>query len=114
LGIALGLSKDWLDELFRFARRPDASLRLKEKKVKNKGKSKKKEKKRAVRAAGGFVEFCCDSLAATSPDWDPVQVRGDVLKYLDALEEKQEILKVGKKLPKQLLDPLFWREKRRG
>src|SRR5258705_215400 len=31
LGMALGLSKDWLTELFSFARKPDASLRLKEK-----------------------------------------------------------------------------------
>jgi len=103
LGLALGLSKDWLDELFRFARKPDAALRLKEK-IKNKGKPKKKEKKKGGKPVNGFVEFCCEALAATSPDWDPVQVRGAVLKYLDTLEEKNEVLKVGKKLPKQLLE----------
>jgi hypothetical protein len=104
LGMALGLSKDWLDELFSFARKPDAALRLKEK-FKSKAKLKKKKKKagKPGKPAEGFVEFCCDSLAATSPDWDPVAVRGAVLKYLDSLEERNEILKVGKKVPKELL-----------
>ena len=100
MGLALGLSKDWLDELFRFARKPDAVLRLKEK-IKNKSKFKKKKK--TGKPVNGFVEFCCDCLSATSPDWDPVQLRGAVLKYLDMLEEKQEIVKVGKRVPKELL-----------
>jgi thymidylate kinase len=99
MGIALGLSKEWLDELFRFVRKPDAAVRLKEK-VKRKNKSKKKDKKKP---ANSFVEFCCESLAATSPEWDPIQLREAVLQYLDTLEEKNEIWKLGKKLPKELL-----------
>jgi len=99
MGIALGLSKEWLDELFSFVRKPDAAVRLKEK-VKHKNKSKKKDKKKP---ASSFVEFCCDSLADTSPEWDPIQLREAVLQYLDTLEEKKEIWKLGKKLPKELL-----------
>jgi len=101
VGIALGLSKDWLDELFRFAPKPHAALLLKPK-IKKKDKSKKKKKK-VGKPAEGFVEFCCHSLAATSPDWDPVQVRDAVLRNLNALAEKREILSIGKKLPKELL-----------
>jgi len=101
VGAAIGLSKDWLTELFSFAPKPDACLRLKEK-AKLKDKSKKNKDKKQAKVEHGFVEFCCSTLAATSPDWDPVQVRGAVLKYFDDLEKKDEIVTVGKKLPKGL------------
>jgi hypothetical protein len=94
-GLAVGLSKDWLDELFSFARKPDAALRLKE-----------KPKKKTGNPGSGFVEFCCGTLAATSPDWDPAALRGAVQKYLDSLEDRQEIVRVGKKVPKELLAEL--------
>jgi thymidylate kinase len=107
VGVALGLSKDWLDELFSFAPKPDAVLRLKEK-LKAKGKTKKgkgksKAKKKAPKMEAGFVEYCCNALAATSPDWDPAEVRSGALRYLESLEENHEIQTVGKKPPKHLL-----------
>ena len=104
VGVAMGLSKDWLLELFSFAPKPATSLRLKEKaKVKdNYAKDKgKKDKKRSKREPG-FVEFCCNTLAATSPDWDPVEVRGAVMKYLDELGDKDGVVPVRKKLPPEL------------
>jgi len=96
-GVAAGLSKDWLKELFNFAPKPDCCLRLKEK-----AKGKSKDKKKGAKAPGGFVEFGCSTLAATSPDWDPAVLRAGILKYLEDLEESGEIRRFGKKLPKAL------------
>jgi thymidylate kinase len=83
-GLAAGLSKEWLDELFTFAAKPDFCFRLKEKK-KDKGKAKgaKKAKKKAAKNGGkapaavidGFVEFCAMSLAKNHPDWDAAEAR---------------------------------------
>jgi thymidylate kinase len=94
LGVAAGLPKEWLTELFGFAPKPDASFRLKEK-TKAKGKDKK-----AGKAMSGFVEFCCSTLGKNNPDWSLVEVRAGMLKYFDSLEEREEIRRLGKKLPK--------------
>ena len=48
----------------------------------------------------GFVEFCCSSLGKNNPDWSLVEVRAGMLKYFDNLEEREEIRRLGKKLPK--------------
>ncbi|MCX6626099.1 MAG: hypothetical protein NTW28_00520 [Candidatus Solibacter sp.] len=97
-GMATGLPKEWLKELFAFAPKADATLRLKEKK-KDKGKAKDKK---ADRAMAGFAEFCCSSLAKDHPDWDLADLRGGMLNYLAGLEGEDEIRRLGKKLPKAL------------
>jgi thymidylate kinase len=92
-GVASGLSLDWLQELFSFAPKADASFRLKESK-------KFKEKAKRKKAANGFVEFCFNTLAATYPDWNMPEAYTGMRRYLDTLEEKEEIRRLGKKLPK--------------
>jgi hypothetical protein len=94
-GVAAGLPQDWLRELFRFAPRPEARFRLKEK-------GKLREKEKNPKAAPGFVEFCCASLTAASGDWNAAAIRRGLLRHLDDLEGKGEIRKIGKKLPKAL------------
>lgn len=89
-GIAAGLPKEWLEELFRFAPKPAASFRLKEKK-------KNKEKKKRGDGEPGFVEFFCASLARHYPGWAPAAVRGEMLKYLKSLEELGQIHEFGNK-----------------
>ena len=88
-GIAAGLPKDWLDELFAFAPRPDACFRLKEK-------AKAKPKK----SVHGFVEFSSKLLAADSAAWNAAAMRAAILKHFDALEEGGQIRRLGRKLPK--------------
>src|ERR1035441_8456361 len=83
-GLAAGLPKEWLDELFRFAPKPAASFRLKEKK-------KTREKKKDANGQPGFVEFFCASLARHYPGWETAEVRGEMLKYLKSLEELDKI-----------------------
>jgi hypothetical protein len=46
LGMALGLARSWLEELFSFAPAPAAAFRARE------------QKKRPGKSRGGFVEFC--------------------------------------------------------
>jgi hypothetical protein len=91
VGIAIGLSKEWLSELFSFAPKADAVLRLKEKG--------RKPKKKNDKPDSGFVEFCCNALASTSPEWDPAAIRAAAVAHL---EEQEEIHVVGKKPPKEL------------
>jgi len=89
-GVAAGLPKEWLEELFRFAPKPAASFRLKEKK-------KSKEKKKEGNGEPGFVEFFCATLARQYPGWDTAEVRGEMLKYLKSLEEGDRIHEFGNK-----------------
>ncbi len=98
-GRAAGLSKEWLDELFSFAPKPEACFRIKEK-AKVKGKRKNKDKE--GRPAAGFVEFGEKSLAASFPNLDAVELRRRTLAHFDDLEAKGEIQRLGKKLPKAL------------
>ena len=89
-GAAAGLPKDWLEELFSFAPKPEASFRLKEKK-------KGKEKKKDGNGEPGFVEFFCASLARHYPGWETAEVRREMLKYLKSLEELDRIHEFGNK-----------------
>jgi hypothetical protein len=90
-GIAAGLSRDWLEQLFRFAPKPAASFRLKEKK-------KNKEKKaKESSALSGFVECCCACLAKNYPGWEIAEVRPAMLQYLKDLEEKDRIRAFGRR-----------------
>jgi thymidylate kinase len=89
-GVAAGLPKEWIEELFRFAPKPAASFRLKEKK-------KSKEKKKNSGAEPGFVEFFCANLAKHYPGWEIAEVRGEMLKYLKSLEEQDRIHQFGNK-----------------
>jgi len=89
-GVAAGLPKEWIEELFRFAPKPAASFRLKEKK---KGQDKKKDGD----GEPGFVEFFCTSLARHYPGWETAEVRREMLKYLKNLEELNRIHEFGNK-----------------
>jgi hypothetical protein len=89
-GVAAGLPKEWIEELFSFAPKPEASFRLKEKK-------KGKEKKKDGDGEPGFVEFFCASLARHYPGWETAEVRREMLKYLKTLEELDRIHEFGNK-----------------
>ena len=89
-GVAAGLPKEWIEELFRFAPKPAASFRLKEKK-------KGKEKKEDGGGEPGFVEFFCASLAKHYPGWETAEVRREMLKYLKSLEKLNRIHEFGNK-----------------
>ena len=86
-GVAGGIPKEWMEELFRFAPQPAATFRLKEKK-------KDKEKKKQ---ADGFPEYACAILARNFAGWEIAQIRGGMLDHFDALEESERILRFGKK-----------------
>jgi hypothetical protein len=92
-GVAAGLSREWLEELFGFAPKPAVCFRLKEK---------KKGKKKAGEAGAGFVEFCCASLSKNYPGWDAGEVRAGMLEYLKDLEDREVVRKLGKRLPKSV------------
>ena len=86
-GLAAGLPGAWLEELFSFAPKPEITYRLKE----------KKKGKKNANGPTGFVEFFCACLAKHYPGWEVAGVRAAMLKYLKALEEKDEIHPFGKK-----------------
>jgi hypothetical protein len=100
-GMAMGLPKEWLDELFSFAPKPEVCFRVKED---PKVKLKKKDHGHdgGLKSANGFVEFCSSLLSVNSPNWDTVALRAGVLEHFDGLEEMGALLKLGKKLPKGL------------
>ncbi|HEY1339311.1 MAG TPA: hypothetical protein VGF59_17480 [Bryobacteraceae bacterium] len=101
-GMAVGLDKDWLEELFSFAPAADVKLRIKEKpKLKDSAKKKANGKEKRPKSAAGFVDFCCGSLAASSSEWNSSELRAAVLKGLEAMEERGELRRFGKKLPKE-------------
>ena len=108
-GVAGGLPKEWLEELFSFAPKPAACLRLKEKK-KGKKKDKKSGRKSDIGAShdntAGFVEFSSASLSKHHPGWDLARVRVGMLKYLKDLEDHDQMRKFRKKLPKPLAQAL--------
>ena len=88
--LAAGLPKEWIDELFRFAPKPAASFRLKEKK-------RSREKEKNLNGEPGFVEFFCANLARHYPGWEIAEVRGEMLKYLKGLEEREQLYAFGNK-----------------
>jgi thymidylate kinase len=90
-GVAAGLPKSWIRELFSFAPKPAASFRLKEKK---KGKEKKKKD---GDGEPGFVEFSCNNLARHYPGWEIADVRREMLKYLKSLEDLGRVHEFGNK-----------------
>lgn len=75
-GVAAGLPADWLDELFRFAPRPDSAARIPEKPVKRGARDAK------VRAGGaGYVDFVCRELKRAGHGAGAL--RRDALAYLE-------------------------------
>lgn len=103
-GLACGVSKDWLDELFHFAPKPDFTFRLKEKvKAGKKTKAVKNGKNgKALKSAHGFVEFSNALLGTNSRSWNSTQVNAAILKHFDGLEHRSEILRLRKKALKVL------------
>lgn len=79
-GKAVGLPRRWLVELFRFAPKPQACYRIQEQ---------QKSSAMLGEPSEGYLEFCCSALTASSPLWDPAELRGRFLAYLDALERRQ-------------------------
>ena len=79
-GVAAGLPRNWLVELFGFAPRPEACYRLKEK---------KKHWHRKCEPGDGFLEFCAALLSSSHPSWNPEGLRLKSLEYLEALENRQ-------------------------
>lgn len=96
-GVASGLSKDWLEQLFSFAPQAAASFRLKEKK---KDKDKKGDWKKGDLDVAGFLEFCTTTLTKNYPGWDADDVRAGMIDFLKDLEDREVIRKFGKKGPK--------------
>jgi thymidylate kinase len=92
-GLAAGLPKAWLDELFSFAPKAEAAYRLKEKK-----KGKNKEKKNGNAQQPGFVEFFSASLSKHYPGYEIASVREAMTKYLKTLEGDKKIQAFGKKV----------------
>ena len=78
-GLAAGLPQRWLSDLFAFAPAPAATYRLREKKENSHWKFKKSE---------GFLEFCCKTLIASSPAWNPVELRQKFIAHLESLEHR--------------------------
>lgn len=79
-GKAAGLPRRWLVDLFRFAPRPSACYRLKEKRDIGNWKFKR---------SAGYLEFCCKTLLRSSPIWQPLELRRKFLAYLESLEQRE-------------------------
>jgi hypothetical protein len=88
LGVAVGLPKRWLADLFSFAPKPDGVFRIEEK---------KKNWHKKCKPGDGFVEFCCSVLANSHPYPDPADIRARALDYLDNLQEKKGCSELKKK-----------------
>jgi hypothetical protein len=89
-GLAAGLPKPWLEELFRFAPKPVISYRLKEKK--------KVKKNGNGNGNMGFVEFFSATLKKHYPGWELADVRETMMKYLKSLEAGDQIHAFGKRV----------------
>ncbi len=79
-GVAAGLARPWLEELFSFAPTPQACYRLKEK---------KKHWHHKPKPGDGFLEFCGTVLRTTHPFQEPDDLRRKALAYLEALENRK-------------------------
>lgn len=77
LGIAAGLPKRWLIELFRFAPTADISYRIRERGGRGK-----------VAATGGYVELFCGAIASGSGARAPAELRARSIEHLDELERR--------------------------
>jgi hypothetical protein len=80
LGVAVGLPRRWLADLFSFAPKPEAVFRIEEK---------KKNWHKKCKPGDGFIEFCCSVLANSHPYPDPADIRARALDYLDHLQAKK-------------------------
>jgi hypothetical protein len=78
LGIAAGLPRRWLDELFRFAPRPDLSYHVNTRGGRGSG-----------RQAGGYVECFSNALVANGIVVDPHTLRKKSADYLKSLEGRR-------------------------
>lgn len=87
-GVAAGLARPWLEELFSFAPTPQACYRLKEK---------KKHWHHKPKPGDGFLEFCCAALRTAFPFQEPDDVRRKALAYLEALESRKGCKQLKKK-----------------
>ena len=79
-GVATGLARKWMEDLFSFAPKPAACYRLKESVTPPAEKAK---------AGEGYLEFCSSMLKHASPPWDRQELRQDFLAYLDGLEHRR-------------------------
>jgi thymidylate kinase len=77
LAISAGLPRKWVQELFRFAPRPDASYHALDRTLRVRG-----------RANGDYLERFLDTCAAAPHRFDPGQLRKQSAAYLIALEKK--------------------------
>ena len=89
-GVSVGLPKSWLDYVFSFAPKPYACYRTKEKK--------KKKPPGKGKPSDGYLEFCFTALRASSAGWDPAELRGRSIAYLDEMERSGGCRKVTKHL----------------
>jgi thymidylate kinase len=95
LGVAAGLPKRWLDELFRFAPKPDVCYRIKERATSARAPSRgwgpaplNKERGGRKGSSGqeGYSEFFACALAGSGDAIDPARVRSRSIEYLTSLE----------------------------
>lgn len=88
MGIAAGLPRGWLEELFRFAPPPTASFCV-------------KEHKRASgwsgKALGGFPEFCGVTLHGELESPEAIGLRQRMLHHLDVADRRLESARVSRK-----------------
>ena len=75
LGMALGLPRRWLQEVFSFAPAPAVALRVKERKPGKAGKKKPNK---------GFLEFCSTALSTTMAPFDAAATRAAMIGELEA------------------------------
>lgn len=87
-GTAVGMQRDWLVDVFRFAPKPDAVFRIKEK---------RKRWHDKLKAGDGFLEACAVLLAASGRAIDVERIRGKCLDYLEQQEEREEVAELKKK-----------------
>lgn len=78
LGVAAGMPKGWLVELFRFAPKPHVCYRI----------SERAARERAGTIGGGYPEFFCDALAAGGDAIDVTALRKRSVEYLRGLERR--------------------------
>ncbi|MDX2152952.1 MAG: hypothetical protein SFV54_19575 [Bryobacteraceae bacterium] len=92
-GVAAGVPKQWIANLFDFAPRPDATFRTREKDGYAGWTGKRK---------GGFCEFVCASLGSLSDKVDQAELRARMVAYLDKLERGSQYRTVTPKVLKKV------------
>lgn len=92
-GVAAGLSRKWLADLFSLLPKPEGCYRVGEKKKRWHDKCKPDD---------GFVEFCCTVLSNIHPYPDPADIRAKALDYLESLDEKKVCRELKKKAVEEI------------